>query len=112
MSTPYVGLKQVTRFSPFEGNSSWLDQDPAVSPEETIDNRYQSAKQDLLHLLEHEFGIEAIDIGMLRMRLTEVIPDRHLMKATQYLLEQLRLEAKPSKHLASLEHCLQRFLHA
>lgn len=108
MSTPYVGLKSVFQQTRFTGESPWVKQD-APTPEHTGDAR-REAKRRLIRILETQLGVQTIQIGAFHMRLSEDVPERHLLKATYYLLQQMKEEAIPSPHIEPLETCLVNLL--
>ncbi len=109
MSTPYVGLKQV--FGAAQVPKSETPWDPMNTPMTAASEDYRKeVKRRLIHALTTQFGIETIQVGPLVMKLTEAVPDRHLLKAVHYLLEQYKAEPDTSVDTALLTSCLKHLL--
>ena len=107
MSTPYVSLRQVLKQPLYSGSESWAesaDQTPELTMN-TADYR-KEMKRRLIKVLETDLGVQSLQVGAFQMELSEDVPERHLLKATHYLLEQLRQEREPSKYISVLEECL------
>lgn len=112
MSTPYVGLKQVFGKSKAQGATPWTQAEAGgATPELTQTGDYRrEVKRRLLQVLDQQLGVMSIQVGAFQMRLTPDVPDRHLVKATHYLIQQLKEESEPSPHVETLESCLVSLL--
>jgi hypothetical protein len=108
MSTPFVGLKRVAQSLPFDGQTPWASA-ASDNPDSSTSHRSE-ARRRLIQVLETRLGVQSIQVGAFMMRLSEEVPERHLVKATHYLMEQLRQEAEPSQSAAVLEECLRTLL--
>jgi len=118
MSTPYVGLKRV--FAEPAPHSAWSVPSSAkleeiveemvqiTSSTFAAETRKERAKDQLIAFLSQDLGVEYITVGPLTMRLTSLVPERHLMKAAHYLLEQMIQEGEPLSRHGKL---LQSHLH-
>jgi hypothetical protein len=107
MSTPYVGLKQVFQETVVEKANPWVETEK--TPAENAVNPDIEAKSQLIQILEKDFGVLSIVVGAFQMKLSEEVPNKHLLKSAHYLLEQLKHEPHASSQRQLLEACLQRF---
>lgn len=107
MSTPYVGLKKV--FQESVADKSKVSIETEKKQQESPEKNHQEAKRQLIQILEKDFGILSIVVGAFQMKLSEEVPDKQLMKATQYLLEQIKHEKDTSPKRQLLEAGIQHF---
>jgi hypothetical protein len=108
MSTPYVGLQHVMKSSqPGQGIPEVfpLDEHPSV-PQHTGDYR-RAVKNRLIRLLEERFEVQSVMVGAFQMKLSDAVPEKYLLKASEYLLEQLKKDPEPGALATMLENCVQ-----
>jgi hypothetical protein len=110
MSTPYVGLKRVVQKTRPEGQSPWVTMDAEESGR--VAPTREEAKARLIRILESQLGVQTLQVGAFQMKLGPEVPERHLLKASYYLVQQMKEEAEKSPLIETLEECLIQMLRA